>query len=175
LQSLTQNAKSFVNLPVPQHSTGVFIGTRGATCPCQRYLDPRVPGLSPEYSHEGRLQTVITVNLITDTALITPVHAGPISMGRITHGPPSVVGEREVRRLWQGLRLVTRERRGSNRPSSGGALDLFWWVLWIQPSSAQGEDEVGERRVACSPSPQHLPSEGPVRLSQLVPKTTVRW
>jgi hypothetical protein len=28
-----------------------------------------------------------------------------------------------------------------------------------------------ERGVACSPSHQHLPSEGPVRLSQLVPKT----
>jgi hypothetical protein len=28
-----------------------------------------------------------------------------------------------------------------------------------------------ERRVVCSPSPQHLPSEGPVRLSQLVLKT----
>jgi hypothetical protein len=30
-----------------------------------------------------------------------------------------------------------------------------------------------ERRVACSPSPQHLPSEGPVRLSHLVPKTSL--
>jgi hypothetical protein len=102
---------------VPRHSTWVFIGTRGAACPCQRHLDPRVPGLSLEYSHEGRLQTVITVNFITDTALITLVHAGPISMGRITHGPPTEVRGREVRRLRQGLRLVTRERR-SNRPPS---------------------------------------------------------
>jgi hypothetical protein len=29
-----------------------------------------------------------------------------------------------------------------------------------------------ERRVASSPSPQHLPSEGPVRLSHLVLKTS---
>jgi hypothetical protein len=29
------------------------------------------------------------------------------------------------------------------------------------------------RRVASSPSPQHLPSEGPVLLSHLVPKTSV--
>jgi hypothetical protein len=28
-----------------------------------------------------------------------------------------------------------------------------------------------ERRVACSPSHQHLPSKGPVRQSQLVSKT----
>jgi hypothetical protein len=30
-----------------------------------------------------------------------------------------------------------------------------------------------ERRVASSPSPQHLPSEGAVRLSHLVPKTSL--
>jgi hypothetical protein len=30
-----------------------------------------------------------------------------------------------------------------------------------------------ERRVACLPSPQHLPSEGPVRLSHLVPKASL--
>jgi hypothetical protein len=30
-----------------------------------------------------------------------------------------------------------------------------------------------ERRVASSPSPQHLPFEGPVRLSHLVPKTSL--
>jgi hypothetical protein len=34
-------------------------------------------------------------------------------------------------------------------------------------------DEGIERRVASSPSPQHLPSEGPVRLSHLVPKTSL--
>jgi hypothetical protein len=34
-------------------------------------------------------------------------------------------------------------------------------------------DEGIERRVASSPSPQHLPSEVPVRLSHLVPKTSL--
>jgi hypothetical protein len=36
--------------------------------------------------------------------------------------------------------------------------------------------EIGEgieRRVVSSPSPQHLPSEGPVRLSHLVPKASL--
>jgi hypothetical protein len=35
------------------------------------------------------------------------------------------------------------------------ALGLSWRVLWIQPSPAQGEDEVDERRVACLLSSQH--------------------
>jgi hypothetical protein len=34
-------------------------------------------------------------------------------------------------------------------------------------------DEGFARRVASSPSPKHLPSEGPVRLSHLVPKTSL--
>jgi hypothetical protein len=34
-------------------------------------------------------------------------------------------------------------------------------------------DEGLERRLASSPSPQHLPSEGPVRLSHLVLKTSL--
>jgi hypothetical protein len=34
-------------------------------------------------------------------------------------------------------------------------------------------DEGFARRVASSPSPQHLPSEGPVQLSRLVPKTSL--
>ena len=34
-------------------------------------------------------------------------------------------------------------------------------------------DEGIERRVASLPSPQHLPSKGPVRLSHLVPKTSL--
>jgi hypothetical protein len=34
-------------------------------------------------------------------------------------------------------------------------------------------DEGLERRVASSPLPQHLPFEGPVRLSHLVPKTSL--
>jgi hypothetical protein len=68
---LTRDVKSHVHLPVLGHNTWVFIGTRGVAYPCQRHLDPRVPGLSPEYFHEGRLQTVITVYFIIDTTQFT--------------------------------------------------------------------------------------------------------
>jgi hypothetical protein len=42
---------------------------------------------------------------------------------------------------------------------------------FISPSLVWGGDEGFARRVASSPLPQHLPSEGLVRLSHLVPKT----
>ena len=43
----------------------------------------------------------------------------------------------------------------------------------ILPPLVQRGDQGLERRVASAPSPQHLPSEGPVRLSHLVPKTSL--
>jgi hypothetical protein len=47
----------------------------------------------------------------------------------------------------------------------------------IEPASlaslVKRGNEGMERRVASSPLPQHLPSEGPVRLSHLVPKTSL--
>jgi hypothetical protein len=43
---------------------GVFIGTRASNFPRQGQLCPWVPGLSPEYSHKGGLQTVITEKLL---------------------------------------------------------------------------------------------------------------
>jgi hypothetical protein len=59
------------------------------------------------------------------------------------------------------------------RPSSCSKGDEGWVAPVILPLLVQRGDEDLERRVASSPSPQHLPSEGPVRLSHLVPKTTL--
>ena len=106
---LTRDVKSHVNLPVLWHSTGVFIGTRGVACPCQRHLDPRVPGLSLEYSHEGGLQPVITVYFIIDTAQPTCAHAGPSFVGRTIHGPLPVLRKREV--LWSSVGPSSRLAR----------------------------------------------------------------
>jgi hypothetical protein len=62
-------------------------------------------------------------------------------------------------------------RRPRHRPSSGDVWDegLVCPLSCLRWCSEDGEGI--ERRVASSPSPQHLPSEGPVRLSHLVPKT----
>jgi hypothetical protein len=63
--------------------------------------------------------------------------------------------------------------RPHHMSSSGDVWDEGWacplsCLCW---SSDYGEGI--ERRVASSPLPQHLPSEGPVRLSHLVPKTSL--
>jgi hypothetical protein len=59
------------------------------------------------------------------------------------------------------------------RPSSCSEEDEGWAVPVILPPLVQRGDEGLEQMVASSPSPQHLPSEGPVRLSLLVPKTSL--
>jgi hypothetical protein len=57
------------------------------------------------------------------------------------------------------------------RPVTYGAKDEPARCLCLRWSNDYGEGI--ERRVASSPSPQHLPSEGPVRLSHLVLKTSL--
>jgi hypothetical protein len=59
------------------------------------------------------------------------------------------------------------------RPSSCSEEDKGWAALVILPPSVQRVDKGLERRVASLPLPQHLPSEGPVRLSHLVPKMSL--
>jgi hypothetical protein len=54
-QGLVRDVDCSVNLASQGHYTGVFIGTRVTNVPRQGQLCPRVPGLSPEYSHKGGL------------------------------------------------------------------------------------------------------------------------
>jgi hypothetical protein len=44
--------------------------------------------LSPEYSHKAGLQTVITGRPLQIRPVTRNGHAGPVTMGRITRGPP---------------------------------------------------------------------------------------
>jgi hypothetical protein len=67
--------------------------------------------------------------------------------------------------------------RKVGRPRHGSSSDVVWGEGCPCPLSClHWTNDYGEgieRRVASSPSPQHLPSEGPVRLSHLVPKTSL--
>jgi hypothetical protein len=49
---------------------------------------PQTPRLSPEYSHKAGLQTVITGRCLQIRPVTRNGHAGPVTMGRITRGPP---------------------------------------------------------------------------------------
>jgi hypothetical protein len=49
---------------------------------------PQAPRLSPEYSHKAGLQTVITRRSLQIRPVMRSGHAGPVTMGRITSGPP---------------------------------------------------------------------------------------
>jgi hypothetical protein len=50
---------------------------------------PQLPRLSPEYSHKAGLQTVITGMPLQIRPVTRGGHAGPVTMGRITHEPLS--------------------------------------------------------------------------------------
>jgi hypothetical protein len=83
-------------------------------------------------------------------------HAGPVE-----HGPDLAWASELEEAAWKedsvaGLRLMPYRAEGV--PAR------FVFV---------GRGEGLERRVAALPSPQHLPSEGPVRQSHLVPKTSL--
>jgi hypothetical protein len=119
----------------------------------------QLPRLSPEYSHKAGLQTVITGMPLQIRPVTGGGHAGPVTMGRIARGPLS----------W------TRPHCGM--PSS----PVFVWCRSKRrvslPAFSLSEQRLSsrdfERRVAFLPSLQHLPSEGPVRQSHLVPKTSL--
>jgi hypothetical protein len=112
---------------------GVFIGTRVAARPLSKtFICPRVHGLSPEYSHEGRLQTVITVKAITNAVCNALILAGPVTLGRIPCGPSRAVTKWETRRLRQRLRLATERTKGDRvdlHPINVfGLIGRVWWM-----------------------------------------------
>jgi hypothetical protein len=83
-QSLMWDDNCSVNLASQGHCTGVFIGTRVSIVPRQGRLCPRVPGLSPKYSHKGRLQTIITKKLLQMRPVICLSMWGPLQWANST-------------------------------------------------------------------------------------------
>jgi hypothetical protein len=49
---------------------------------------PQAPRLFPEYFHKAGLQTVITGRPLQIRPVMRSGHAGPVTIGRITRGPP---------------------------------------------------------------------------------------
>ena len=120
---------------------------------------PQTPSLSPEYSHKAGLQAVITS---------LPLQVRPVIQrrprGARYNGPDHTwaLGLNEA----ASCEVVAAGLRQSAEWSEGCPCPL----CLCQTIHCGGGLE---RRVASLPSPQHLPSEGPVRQSHLVPKTSL--
>jgi hypothetical protein len=131
------------------HCTGVFIGTRVAACPLTKTFMPWSTWFVPRIFPRGEVTGSHYGKAITNTALNALILAGPITMGQIPHGPLVAVTTWETCRLRQSLLLATRPRRGPHRSPSGRRL------RHVRTRCGCAAGEVIERRVACSPSPQH--------------------
>jgi hypothetical protein len=120
---------------------------------------PQTPSLSPEYSHKAGLQAVIT-RMPLQTRPVTQRRSRGARYNGSDHTWASEQDEAVLRGdVTAGLRLVLNEAKGV--PTR---------FVFVRPATAAKGDE---RRVASLPSLQHLPSEGPVRQSHLVPKTSL--
>jgi hypothetical protein len=140
----------------------------------------RRPGYPRNIPIKAGLQNVITEKSLQIRPVMLRGHAGPVIMGQIARGPlcwttprdgttspEAFVPRRIGRRVESASRLVSVGAAKLAKVSSEGV---------CRSSSLRWCSETGEgieRRVASSPSPQHLPSEGPVRLSHLVPKASL--
>jgi hypothetical protein len=138
------------------------------------------PGYPQNIPIKAGLQTVITEKPLQIRPVMLRGHAGPVIMGQIARGPSCWTTPRDGttspeafvprcigRRVETASRLVSVGAARLAKASSKGVCRSSF-LRWC---SETGEGI--ERRVASSPSPQHLPSEGPVRLSHLVPKASL--
>jgi hypothetical protein len=131
-------------------------------CPASRIKDAcalRSPGSPRNIPIKAGLQTVIIEKPLQFRPVMCNNSAGPVKTSRIV----------------RGLSCWATPRDGAASP----------WVFVLQRVGRRvqsvsrrlrwcGETGEGiERRVASTPSPQHLPSEGPVRPSHLVPKASL--
>jgi hypothetical protein len=144
------NANSSVHLPSHGHCTGVFIGARAATRPLPKTFLPSSTQFIPGIFHKWRLQTVIMEKAIT-----VGCHSGldPTWASRPRQGR----GTSRVRQtLCLAMERTKGDRTGLHPVSASGLLGRAVDVVFVSAAGRRRH----QRRVACSPSPQNLPSEG---------------
>jgi hypothetical protein len=99
---------------------------------------PQTPRLSSEYSHKVGLQTVITEAPLQIRPVTHSGHAGPVTMGRITRGPPCWMrphGEMTLSQVFVRCRMERRVslpvelsplgQRPRRRPRAKGGIFAF--------------------------------------------------
>jgi hypothetical protein len=99
---------------------------------------PQTPRLSPEYFHKAGLQTVITGRPLQIRPVTRDGHAEPVTMGRITRGPPCWTGSQDEttssqvfvrwhmrRRVSLSVVLSPLVQQGLRRPRAKGGVYAF--------------------------------------------------
>jgi hypothetical protein len=126
---------------------------------------PQTPRLSPEYSHKAGLQTVITGRPLQIRPVTCNGHAGPVTMGRITRGPPLRTRSRdETTSSWVFVRRCMRRRvslpvvlsplvqRVRRRPRAKGGVFAFAPTFALRGTSSTkspGAEDVARWRRRC--------------------------
>jgi hypothetical protein len=126
---------------------------------------PQTPRLSPEYSHKAGLQTVITGRLLQIRPVTRDGHAGPVTMGRITRGPPLWTrSQDETTSSWVFSRWRMRRRvslpvvlsplvqRVRRRPRAKGGVFAFASTFALRGTSSTkspGVEDVARWRRRC--------------------------
>ena len=126
---------------------------------------PQTPRLSPEYSHKAGLQTVITGMPLQIRPVMRNGHVGPVTMGRITRGPPCwtmsqdettssqvFVRWRMRRRVSLPVVLSPLVQRGQRRPRVKGGVFAFAPTFALRGTSltkSSGAEDVARWRRRC--------------------------
>jgi hypothetical protein len=126
---------------------------------------PQTPRLSPEYSHKAGLQTVIIGMPLQLRPVTRSGHAGPVTMGRITRGPPCwtrphggmtssqvFVRCRMGRRVSLPVVLSPLDQRLRRRPRAKGGVFAFAPTFALRGTSStksSGVEDVARWRRRC--------------------------
>jgi hypothetical protein len=126
---------------------------------------PQTPRLSPEYSHKAGLQTVITGRPLQIRPVTRNGHTGPVTLGRITRGPPfwtrsqdettssqAFVRRRMRRRVSLPVVLSPLVQRVRRRPRAEGGVFAFAPTFALRGTSSTkspGAEDVATWRRRC--------------------------
>jgi hypothetical protein len=126
---------------------------------------PQKPRLSPEYSHKAGLQTVITGGPLQIRLVTRNGHAGPVTMGRITRGPPFWTRSQEKttssqvffrwrmrRRVSLSVVLSPLVQRVRRRPRAKGGVNAFAPTFALRGTSStksSGAEDVARWQRRC--------------------------
>jgi hypothetical protein len=126
---------------------------------------PQTPRLFSEYSHKAGLQTVITRRPLQTRPVTRDGHAGPVTMGRITRGPPCWTGSQDEmtssqvfvrwrmkRRVGLPVVLSPWVQRGRRRPRAKGGVFAFAPTFALRGTSStksSGAEDVARWRRRC--------------------------